>query len=181
MIRSIRLRVAFGVFTVVVTLVALQNVYALNRFERSFREDVDDELREELTETRDHLGMPDLQSWIDDAVRLHSRAGELFVEVRGPDGTVVASSANVPKSGFPGAQPLESERDERIFETIHPRSRSGARHIRGIETLAGPWQVRLAFGIDQIQRWYWNLRRNLLTSLVLISVLGAFSAWWVSR
>jgi signal transduction histidine kinase len=180
-IRSIRLRVALGVFGVVVTLVALQNVYALDRFERSFREDLDDELREELAEARDHLGMPDLQSWIDDAVRLHSRAGELFVEVRGPDGRIAASSANVPKAGFPGAQPLESSRAERIFEVVHPRSRSGARHIRGIEARIGPWEIRIAFGIEQIQRWVWTLRRNLLTSLMLISVLGAFSAWWVSR
>jgi len=180
MIRSIRLRVALGVFAVVISLVALQNWYALNRFERSFREDVDDELREELAEIREQLGSPELQAWIEDAVRIHGLAAELFIEVRGPDGNVVALSRNVAKNGLPGAGPLGAERDVRIFEAVHPRSRSGARHIRGLETRVGPWEVRLAFGLDQIQRWFWNLRRILVTSLMLTAVLGALAALWVA-
>lgn len=180
MISSVRLRVAVGVFGVVMTLVALQNLYALNRFERGFREDLDDELREELAEVREQLGSPDLGAWIDSAVRLHSRAGELFIEIRGPDGDVVGRSANIPVTGFPGAQPLAPGAQPRIFEVAHPRSRSGARRIRAIETNDGRWQLRIAFGLDQVQRWYWNLRSNLLTSLLLIASLGTLLAWWVA-
>ncbi len=178
--RSIRLRVAVGVFGVVMTLVALQNLYALNRFERGFRADLDDELRDELAEVREQLGSPDLGAWIDSAVRLHSRAGELFIEIRGADGEVAARSANVPAEGFPGAQPLAPGASPRIFEVVHPRSRSGARRIRAVEVRDGPWQVRIAFGLDQVQRWYWNLRSNLLTSLLLIASLGTLLAWWVA-
>ena len=34
--------------------------------------------------------------------------------------------------------------------------------------------------IEQVQRWYWNLRGNLATSLLLIAVVGALASWWVA-
>ena len=177
---SIRLRVALAVISVVIGLAALQNLYALNRFERGFRADIDQELKEELAEVLTQLGKISLASWIESAVLLHSRAGELFVEVRRADGVLVASSANVPATGLPGAMPLDEGSAPRIWEAVHPRSRSGARHIRALEMRSGPWQVRIAFSLEQVQHWFWILRRNLLTSLVLIAALGTFVAWWVA-
>ncbi len=180
MTRSIRVRVALGVFAVVVSLLLAQNYYVLDRFERGFREEVDDKLDEELMELRGVLGSDQLAGWIENAVKARSGDQELFVEVLDASGAVVARSANVPPAGIPGAAEAAPSKGTQYWETSHPRSRSGARHIRGAETVAGPWRLRVALSLEQMQRSYWNLRGNLATSLLLIALLGAFAAWGVA-
>jgi signal transduction histidine kinase len=176
--RSIRFRVALGVFVVLVSLVAAQNLYVLGRFERGFREETDDQLTAELTELRAVVASPVLAEWIASASEAHSET-ELFIEVRDANGALVARSANVPETGIP-----DGDADVRggvgFWETAHPRSGSGARHIRVAEMRTGPWRLRVAFSLEQVQRWYWNLRGNLATSLLLIAAVGTLAAWWVA-
>jgi two-component system sensor histidine kinase BaeS len=180
MTRSIRLRVAVGVFATVVSLVALQDLYVLNRLEHSIRDEADHDLREELAEIRRMLGRSDLQAWVDAAVAPHSRSDEMFIEVRDATGRVVAISRNARKQGLHTAHAFDAGRKPRIWEAVHPRSRSGARRIRGLDAQVHEFRVRLALSLDDGQRGYWNLRRNLVTSLLGIAIAAAAIAWLVA-
>lgn len=178
---SIRLRVALGVFFVVAGLVTLQDVYVLSRFERALRLETDGQLDDEISEVSAVVGTDGLAAWIVAATEQHREDRELFIEVLAADGVAVARSRNVPERGLaPVAADAAKERVRR-WELPHPRSRSGARLIRVAERRDGPWIIRVALGLDEAQRWYWNLRRNLVRSLPLIAGLGALAAWWVAR
>jgi signal transduction histidine kinase len=178
--RSIRVRIAFAVFTAVVTLVALQVVYTLDRFQRSMREEIDDRLQENAAELRAVLGSDQLDGWVEHSVDQLRRDEELFVEVRDADGRLVAHSKNLPSDGL--AQGAISPRSDRLryWERGHPRSHSGARRVRVLETWYGPWHVYVGMSLSEVQRWYWRLRRNLITSLVAIAVVGALTAYGVA-
>lgn len=180
MTRSIRLRVAVGVFAAVVSLVALQNAWVLQRVERGIRDAADHDLREELEELRPILGRPELQRWVDDAVALHSRSDELFIEIRDPTGAVVAVSRNARKKGLLPERAFDAGKVPQIWEAVHPRSRSGARRIRGLDAKIREYRVRLAFSLQDGQRGYWNLRRNLATSLLGIAIAATAIAWLVA-
>ena len=177
---SIRLRVAVGVFIVVVGLVAAQNFYALSRFERGFREEIDNQLDEELVELRAVVDTDQLDAWIEVATNEHRKEEEFFIEVLDANSEVAASSDNVPAGGLGGVEAVHEDNGTRYWELPHPRSRSGARHIRVAETRYGSWTLRVALSLEHVQRWFWNLRSNLATSLVLIAALGALAAWWVA-
>ena len=94
--RSIRLRIAFAVFTVVVSLVALQIVYVLSRFERSFREEVDDRLEELVDDLALVLGSDRLDAWIAQTTGGRRHEDEVFIEVLDAHDHVVAKSHNAP-------------------------------------------------------------------------------------
>jgi hypothetical protein len=104
--RSIRLRIALAVFTVVVSLVALQIVYVLSRFQHSFVDEIDDRLEEDLGELRVVLGSDRLPAWIEQTTGKHRREDEIFIEIRDAADRIVARSRNVPETGFPGAPNL---------------------------------------------------------------------------
>ncbi len=178
--RSIRLRVALGVFLVVVTLVGAQGFYVLNRFERLFREEIDKQLDGELTELRAVVDTDRLEEWIALAGRQHPKDSEFFVEVLDADGVIIAQSKNVPGCGLEGIEKSPSARRTRYWEFPNPRSRSGARRIRAAELRVGSRTLCVALSLEQVQRWYWNLRATLATSLVVIAGLGALAAWWVA-
>jgi signal transduction histidine kinase len=178
--RSIRLRIALAVFTVVVSLVALQIVYVLQRFKHTFVEEVDDRLEEGLGDLRVVLGTNHLEEWIAQTAGLHRREDEFFVEVRDRQNRVIARSKNVPDSGFPGALGLDQSPTPFYWNFPHPRSRSGAQQVRALETWAGDFHVCIGMSLSEVQRWYWGLRKNLVTSLIAIAVLGALSAYWVA-
>lgn len=178
--RSIRLRIALAVFTVVVSLVALQVVYVLQRFKYSFIEEVDDRLEEALGDLRIVLGTNHLEEWIAETAGEHQREDEFFVEIRDRANRLVARSKNVPDSGFPGAHGVTASETSFYWNFPHPRSRSGARQVRALETWVGDSHVCVGISLEEVQRWYWGLRKNLVTSLVAIAVLGALSAYWVA-
>jgi signal transduction histidine kinase len=178
--RSIRLRIAFAVFTVVVSLVALQVVYVLQRFQHTFIEEVDDRLEEGLGDLRVVLGTGHLDEWVAQTAGEHRREDELFIEVRDRENRLVSRSSNVPASGFPGALGVSQSATPYYWSFAHPRSRSGARKVRALETWVGDYHVCLGISLRELQRWYWGLRKNLVTSLVAIAVLGALSAYWVA-
>ncbi len=177
---SIRMRVVVGVFLVVVGLVAAQNVYVLNRFERNFREEIDDKLDEELEEVRVAADSGRLQEWIDSATSASREDQELFIEVFDANGEVVARSEGVPGCRQEVPDALVKGERLRYFELPHPRSRSGAKHIRVAERRVDSRTLCVALSMEQVQRWYWNLRGTLAASLLLIAVLGALAAWWVA-
>jgi len=177
---SIRMRVVVGVFLVVVGLVAAQNAYVLNRFERNFREEIDDDLDEELEELRAASESDRLQEWIERATAASREDQELFIEVLDANGGVVARSESVPGCGAEVADAIPKRNGLRVWELPHPRSSSGARHIRIAELHVGSRTLCVALSMEQVQRWYWNLRGNLAATLVLIAVLGALAAWWVA-
>jgi signal transduction histidine kinase len=178
--RSIRLRIALAVFAVVISLVALQNVWVLERFKHGFTEEIDDMLEEDLGEIRLVLGTPALAEWIEESTQRQRRENELFVEVRDADGKVIAHSLNVPDAGFPGARGTIGPPKLYYWEFAHPRSHSGARRVRALEAWVGEYHVAIGISLQETQRWYWGLRKNLATSLLAIAVLGALSAYWVA-
>lgn len=178
--RSIRLRIALAVFAVVVGLVALQILYVLSRFEHGFIEEIDDRLEEDLGELRVVLGSDHLDAWIEQTTGKHRREDEIFLEIRDAAGRIVARSKNVPETGFPGTPNVAMGGGRAYWDFVHPRSRSGARRVRALETWVGPWHVRIGMSLQEVQRWYWTLRKNLVTSLVLIALVGALSAYFVS-
>jgi signal transduction histidine kinase len=178
--RSIRLRIALAVFAVVVSLVAIQIVYVLERFKHSFTEEIDDRLEEYLGDVRVALQTNHLNDWISEAGGERRREDELFVEVRDATGSVVARSMNVPDGGFPGAKRMLETPARHLWEFPHPRSHSGARHVRAIETWINGYHVFIGMSMQETQRWYWSLRKTLVTSLLAIAVVGALSAYWVA-
>ena len=140
-----------AVFTVVVSLVALQIVYVLQRFEHTFLEEVDDRLEEGLGDLKVVLGTDHLEEWIAETAGEHRREDEYFVEVRDHDDRVVAKSSNVPASGFPGALGV-SATGTRYWDFPHPRSRSGARHVRALETWISGYHVCVGISLEEVQR-----------------------------
>ena len=178
--RSIRLRIALAVFTVVVSLVALQIVYVLQRFQHTFIEEVDDRLEEDLGDLRIVLGTDQLSQWIAQTAGEHRREDEFFIEIRDRENRLVARSTNVPDSGFPGTRGIDRSQKPLYWTFPHPRSRNGAREVRALETWVGDWHVCIGISLKEVQRWYWGLRKNLVTSLLAIAVLGGLSAYWVA-
>ena len=177
---SIRLRIALGVFFLFVALVAAQNFFALDRVERGFRMETDLQLAEETAELRAVVGTDELEAWIESATKEHRKDEELFIEVLDANGEVVAQSSNVPDGGLVGVEKRPAGEGTRYWETAHPRSRSGARHIRAVETRIGPWTVCVALSMERVQRWFRTLRQNLAMSLLMIAGLGALAAWFVA-
>jgi signal transduction histidine kinase len=178
--RSIRLRIALAVFTVVVSLVALQIFYVLSRFKHGFVEEIDDRLEEDLGELRVVIGTDRLEAWIAQTTGKHRREDELFVEIRNRDGQLVARSKNLPATGFPAPPKAAAEGASVYWEFAHPRSKSGARRVRALEAQVGGSHVRIGMSLQEVQRWYWRLRTNLITSLVLIALIGGLSAYFVA-
>lgn len=178
--RSIRLRIALAVFTVVVSLVALQIVYVLSRFEKGFVDEIDDRLKESLEDLRIVLPTDHLGTWIQQMTGKATREDELFVEIRDLDGKVVARSDNLPEAGFPTPPKAATSEAPVFWEFPHPRSKSGARRVRALDAQIGEFQVRIGMSLQEVQRWYWRLRKNLVTSLVLIALIGALSAYFVA-
>jgi len=152
----------------------------LSRVEHSSRQAIDDQLDEEIAELRAVVGTDQLQAFVARAAAASHADQELLIEVLDAEGGVVARSEAVPGCGR-GVVEGSSERERtRYWEVPHPRSHSGARHIRIAELRTGPATICVALGMQQAQGWYWALRRNLATSLVLIAGLGALAAWWVA-
>lgn len=178
--RSIRLRVAFGVFLVVVTLVGAQSAYVLNRFERGFREEIDGQLDEELAELRSVVDTNRLEAWVALSTSEHREESEFMIEVLDADGVIIARSANVLGCGLDTVEKSSRDKRTQYWEYPNPRSRSGARRIRAAEMRVGERTLCVALSLEQVQRWYWNLRRTLATSLLLIAGLGSLAAWWVA-
>ncbi len=177
---SIRLRVVVGVFLVVVGLVAAQNAYVLNRFERNFREEIDDQLDEELGEVRVAVEAGRLDEWIRHAPPTSRDDEKLFIEVLGADGGVLARSEPIPGCGGAVADALEKPGGLRYWDVPDPGSRSGAKRIRIAEQRFAARTICVALSMEQVQRWYWNLRGTLAVSLLAIALLGALAAWWVA-
>jgi signal transduction histidine kinase len=180
MIRSIRLRVALAVFTVVVSLVALQVVYVLSRFERSFREEADDRLEDYVDDLSVVVGSDQLDAWIAQTTDPRSHEDEVFIEVRDANGALVAHSRNISESGFPGTHAAGRAGAPVFWEFPHPNSRSGGRIVRALETSVGPWHLRVGLNLQEVQHRYRSLRKSLVTSLVLIALVGALAAYWVA-
>jgi two-component system heavy metal sensor histidine kinase CusS len=178
--RSIRLRIALAVFTVVVSLVALQVVYVLQRFKHAFVEEVDDRLEEGLGDLRVVLSTNRLDEWIAQTAGEHRREDEFFVEIRDRENRLVARSKNVPDSGFPGARGVTQSPTPAYWNFPNPHSRNHSRQVRALETWIGNFHVCIGMSLNEVQRWYWGLRKNLVTSLLAIAVLGALSAYWVA-
>jgi len=178
--RSIRLRIAFAVFAVVVTLVAAQIVYVMSRFEHSFVEEIDDRLEEGLGDLRVVLRADHVDEWIAETAGEHQHEDELFVEIRDRSNRLVARSSNVPETGFPGSLGVEQPPTYRYWNFAHPRSRTGSRQVRALETWIGDSHVAIGISLEEVQRWYRGLRKNLVTSLVAIALLGALSAYGVA-
>ena len=130
--RSIRLRIASAVFAVVVGLVALQVVYVLQRFEHGFVAEVDDRLEEGLADLRVVADTDHLREWIAETTGENGLEDEMFVEVRDPAGRLIARSANVPESGFPGARGLGDSHVAAFWTFAHPREGDPHR-VRGLE------------------------------------------------
>ncbi|HKC49710.1 MAG TPA: HAMP domain-containing sensor histidine kinase [Myxococcota bacterium] len=177
--RSIRLRIALAVFTAVVSLVALQIVYVLERFRHSFIEEVDDRLEESLGDLRVVMGTNHLEDWIAQVAGEHRREDEFFIEIRDRQNQLVARSPNVPDSGFPGARGV-AQSAPIYWDFAHPRSPNGPLEVRGLETWVGDYHVCIGMSLKEVQRWYSGLRRNLVTSLIAIAVVGGLSAYWVA-
>jgi signal transduction histidine kinase len=179
--RSIRLRIALAVFAVVVSLVALQVVYVLERFKYTLTEEVDDRLYDSLADVRVALASGNVQDWIDQTTGDPKSENETFVEIHDPDGRLVARSANVPNTGFPGATDMARGAAARFWEFRDPRSkRTSLRRVRALETWVGDRRVCLGMSLREVQRWYSGLRKNLISSLVVIAVVGALSAYVVA-
>jgi two-component system heavy metal sensor histidine kinase CusS len=174
------MRLVVGVFLVVVGLVAAQNAYVLNRFERNFREEIDDKLDEELEEVRAAAESGDLKEWVDRASAASRKDEDLSIEVLDGTGAVIARSQHIPGCGEDVPDEISKGHGLRYWERPHPGSRSGAKHIRVAEHRTGSRTICVALSMEQVQRWYWNLRRNLAVTLVLIALLGALAAWWVA-
>jgi len=177
--RSIRLRIAFAVFTVVVSLVALQIVYVLSRFERSFREEVDDRLEELVDDLALVLGSDRLDAWIAQTTGGRRHEDEVFIEVLDAHDHVVAKSHNAPAAGLPGP-PVIDPRGSTYWEFAYPGDASGARRVRAVDTRSGQWRLRIGVDLSEVQRRYASLRKNLVTSLVLIALVGALAAYIVA-
>ena len=175
---SIRMRIVIGVFAVVVGLVATQDIYVLNRFERSSREAIDDELDDELAELRAVVDTDQQHAWVERATAESDE--DLFIEVLDANGIVVARNESVPGCGRPDVEEPSGRERPRHWELPHPHSRSGARRIRVTEAQAGSRTLCIALSMEEDQRGYWNLRRNLASSLVLIAGLATLAAWWVA-
>src|SRR5262249_35498938 len=106
---------------------------------------------------------------------------EFYVEVRDAQGKLVASSPNVPLTGFPGALDLPHGAAARFWEFRDPRGKhTSSKRVRALETWVGDHQVSIGMSLKEVQRWYWGLRKNLVTSLVVIAVVGALSAYVVA-
>lgn len=178
--RSIRLRIALAVFTVVVSLVALQIVYVLNRFSRSFRDEADDRLEDYVEDLGVVVGTEHLDAWIAQTTNTRGHEDEVFIEVRDANGALVARSKNVPEAGFPGTHAVGRSGAPAFWEFAHPSARNGARLMRALETTVGPFHVRVGMDLEEMQRRYRSLRKNLITSLVLIALVGALAAYWVA-
>ena len=179
--RSIRLRIALAVFAVVVSLVALQIVYVLERFKYTLTEEVDDRLFEGLADLRVVLAAGNAQDWIDQTMAAQKTENEMFVEVRDADGKLVARSANIPATGFPNALEIAHGAPPRFWEFRDPRGkRTSSRRVRALETWVGDYRVNIGMSLKEVQRWYWGLRKNLVSSLVALSVAVALSAYVVA-
>jgi signal transduction histidine kinase len=179
--RSIRLRIALAVFAVVVSLVALQVVYVLERFKNTLTEEVDDRLYDTLADLRVVLATGSVQDWIDQTSNDDKTETEMFVEIHDADGRLVARSVNVPKTGFPGAVSVPRGNTPRFWVFGHPGGkRTSTRRVRALETWVGDYRVCIGVSLKEVQRWYSGLRKNLVTSLVAIAVVGALSAYVVA-
>ena len=178
--QSIRLRIALAVFTVVVSLIALQIVYVLSRFERSFREEVDDRLEEYVDDLALVIGSDHLEAWIAQTTTGRRHEDEVFVEVLDANGAMVARSHNVPASGLP-KPPLIDPRGSTYWEFPHPNDDGGKdRRVRAVDTRSGQWRLRVGMDLSEVERRYASLRKNLVTSLVLIALVGALAAYLVA-
>jgi signal transduction histidine kinase len=178
--RSIRLRIAFAVFAVVVGMVSLQVVYVLQRFEHGFIAEVDDRLEEALADVRVVVDTNHLEDWIEETTGENGLEDEMFVEVRDRDGRVVGRSDNVPASGFPGERGVGESHTARFWDFPHPEHGPKGHQVRALEAWVGDMHVCLGMSLEEVQRRYWDLRKNLVTSLVAIALLGALSAYWVA-
>jgi signal transduction histidine kinase len=178
--RSIRLRIALAVFTVVVSLVALQVVYVLQRFRHAFMEEVDDRLEEGLGDLRVVLATGHVTEWIRQTAGEHRREDEFFVEIRDRDNHLVARSSNVAETGFPGAHGVSDSAEPHYWTFVHPLGKKDQRNVRALETWVGDSHVCLGISLREVEHWYAGLRKALATSLLGIAVLGALSAYWVA-
>ncbi|MFI5316335.1 MAG: sensor histidine kinase [Myxococcota bacterium] len=178
--RSIRLRIALAVFTVVVSLVALQIFYVLSRFENSFRQEADDRLKDYMDDLSVVVGTDYRDEWITQVSNPPRHDEEVFIEVRDADGAMVARSRNVPDDGLPGVHPVGRAGAPVQWEFPLPRNPTGGTLVRAMETSVGPWDLRVGMNLQEVQRRYRNLRKNLVTSLVLIALVGALAAYWVA-
>jgi signal transduction histidine kinase len=177
---SIRLRVALAVFLVVVGLVAAQNWYVLTRYEKSFREELDHQLDEELSEVVAALEMDQLESWIAHETSATPGDEKIAIEVLDERAALVARNESVVGCAEAIADLEVAAGGRRYWEYPDPTSRSGARHVRGAAQRHGQNLLCVAVSMEQVQRGYWNLRGNLATSLALIAGLGALVAWVVA-
>jgi len=174
--RSIRLRIALAVVSVIVTLVALQIFYVLGRFQHSLREEADEQLQDYVQDLAFIVDTQRLNEWIDQETRVHRGEDVAFVEIRDENDQVVARSGNVRKSGFPAAPRPGRAGAPVYFEYV----RGSGQHVRALETSVGPWRVRVGTSLEEMRRRYASLRKNLATSLVLIALLGGLAAYLVA-
>ncbi|MFQ5514928.1 MAG: sensor histidine kinase [Myxococcota bacterium] len=180
MLSSIRLRVGLAVFSVILALLSLQLLVVLDRVVKSGQGFVDARLREELSAVRTFLGTPAMDRLIETENLRFSKWDEIFIEVRDERGRRVLGTQNLPPEGLAPAGSRPEAGAPRIGERVHPASHKGHRRIRVLETRIGPFGVWIGATLKRHQKLYWALRERLLSSLLLITLLGAGAAYLVA-
>src|SRR5262249_34999115 len=94
-------------------------------------------------------------------------------------GQLVAKSHNVPAAGLP-RPPVLDPRGSTYWEFAYPGDPSGARRVRAVDTRSGQWRLRIGMDLSEVPRPLASLRKNLVTSLVLIALVGALAAYIVA-
>jgi signal transduction histidine kinase len=184
-IRSVRVRIALAVFATIVGLLGVQLFVVLERVERTFQEETDRRLIEELDELGLALRSGQLATWIDAEARRRTKWDELFFEVRDANERLVAASSNVPPEGMPATRPATEEDGVRFREEIHPASRKRHRLVRLAEVERDGFRLQAGASLKYLQKRYWALRWTLFYSLLVIAGLGTGVAYgaatWVLR
>ncbi|HTO69216.1 MAG TPA: HAMP domain-containing sensor histidine kinase [Myxococcota bacterium] len=173
--RSIRLRIALAVVSVIVTLVALQIVYVLGRYRHSLLDEIDDQL-EDYVQDLTIVGSERLGEWVHQATVPHRGETIAFVEVLDEHGQVIRRSDNLAATGFPDPPRPGHAGAASYWDFVRP----DGQHVRALDTTVGPWRVRVGASLEEMRRRYASLRRNLLTSLLIIALLGGLAAYIVA-
>jgi len=192
---NIRWRIGGSVFLLVALLHAGLSWYWLNELHKAQREQIDDDLFEELVEAEELLESSDWdrRRFVQAETSANTKWDEDFFAFYGPSGEVLAQSSNVPEPDGLGTAPNDAEvlqaqlRDDPmegtalVWERVHPRSRKGHIRIRIAELKVNGYRVVAAESLKATQKSYWALREKLAGGLVIIAALGAAGAWLVTR
>ena len=186
---NIRWRIGLFVFLAALVLQLVLGVFVLHRVRSVQSDDMDRQLEEMLLEVQALLATTELDRVFEYGPAHISKWNEAFVEVRGPDGSLMHGSKNLPELGL--GEPLDPERatirgglSYMVWNRIHPRSVKKHVKIRIAQAEIGPngaYTVRVARTLKRYQKTYWSLRQQLAYGMMVVSLFAAAGASWVAR